>query len=113
MKKIFILLAVISFALVGCSQEPENQTSETTTGYGSSSNSTEPTITGEIVKIEDGKFLVESTTEKLPDGRPNAIWFTTKEIEPLKVGKIVSVWTDKIEESYPGQARATKIEIKE
>lgn len=93
-------MAIISFALVGCSQEPENQTSE-------------PTITGEIVKIEDGKFLVESTTEKSLDGRPNAIWFTTEEIEPLKVGKIVSVWTDKIEDSYPGQARATKIEIKE
>ncbi|QQP10196.1 DUF3221 domain-containing protein [Lysinibacillus agricola] len=56
---------------------------------------------------------MENKTEKLPDGRSGAIWFSTDEIESLKVGLTVSVWTTKIEESYPAQAVAEKIEINE
>lgn len=51
--------------------------------------------------------------EKLSDERPDAIWFSTDDIESLKVGQNVSVWTKAIEQSYPGQARADKIEINE
>jgi hypothetical protein len=71
----------------------------------------EPTITGKIVKIENGRFLVESTTKFLPDGRPDAIWFSTDDIKPLKLGQEVSVWTMGVDQSYPGQASADKIEI--
>lgn len=37
--------------------------------------------------------------------------FQTDEIESLKVGQNVSVWTNAIEESDPGQADAEKIEM--
>ncbi|MEQ6353046.1 DUF3221 domain-containing protein [Lysinibacillus sp. M3] len=72
-----------------------------------------PIIIGEIVRIEGGRFLVEDKTEKLSDDRPYAIWFSTDEIESLKEGQNVSVWTNAIEESYPEQADAKKIEINE
>lgn len=72
-----------------------------------------PTIIGEIVRIEGGRFLVEDKTEKLSDDRPYAIWFSTDEIESLKEGQNFSVWTNAIEESYPAQADAKKIEINE
>jgi len=34
---------------------------------------------------------VENKAEKLPDGRLDAIWFSTDEIESLKIGQNVSV----------------------
>lgn len=101
MKKLSLILSVIllSIGLLGCQQSDKKD---------------EPAIIGEIVKIEDGRFLVESTTKKISDGRPDAIWFSTDDIEPLIVGQIVSVWTkNPIMESYPGQAIADEIEIKE
>ena len=101
MKKLSLILSVIllSIGLLGCQQSDKED---------------EPSIIGEIVKIEDGSFLVESTTEKTSDGRPDAIWFSTDDIEPLKVGQIVSVWTkNPIMQSYPEQASADEIEIKE
>ncbi|MGM0896564.1 MAG: DUF3221 domain-containing protein [Bacillota bacterium] len=70
-------------------------------------------IKGEIVEINDGRFLVESQSEELSDGSPDAIWFTTDDIDSVSTGQIVSVWTTHIEESYPGQAEAEKIEIQE
>lgn len=107
MKKIhviFLSFILLSIGLWGCQQSEKEENKELTN---------EPAITGEIVKIEDGRFLVESTTEKLPDGSPDAIWFSTDDIDFLKVDQIVSVWTSAIDQSYPGQARADKIEIKE
>ncbi|PWW31254.1 uncharacterized protein DUF3221 [Cytobacillus oceanisediminis] len=113
MKKI-LLIGICFVFLVACSSNNEN--------IGKSINNENekthiendmPAITGEIVKIENGRFLVESTTEKLPDGRPDAIWFSTNDIESLRVGQLVSVWTNEINESYPAQANADKIEIKE
>lgn len=70
-------------------------------------------ITGEIVEIKDGRFLVKSKSVELSDGSPHAIWFKTDDIDSVSVGQIVSVWTSHIEESYPGQAEAEKIEIQE
>lgn len=48
----------------------------------------------------------------MPNGDPDAVCLTTDDIEPLKVGQIVSVWATHMSESYPGQASADKIEIK-
>lgn len=94
-----MLVILLSIGLLGCQQSDKE-------AY--------LAIIGEIVKIEDGIFLVESTTEKISDGRPDAIWFSTDDIKPLKVGQIVSVWTkNPILQSYPGQASADEIEIKE
>lgn len=71
----------------------------------------EPTITGEITEIEDGRFLVISKTDELSTGEPDTIWFSTDDINSLEIGQTVSVWTTNINESYPGQAKADKIEI--
>ena len=107
MKKIhviFLSFILLSIGLWGC-QQSEKEGSKTLTN--------EPEIIGEIVKIEDGRFLVESKTEKLSDGSPDAIWFSANDIASLKVGQIVSVWKTAIDQSYPGQASADKIEVKE
>lgn len=107
MKKIsvlFLSFVLFSIGVLGCQQSEKEENKELTN---------EPAIIGEIVTIEDGRFLVESTTEKLPDGKPDAIWFSTDEMDSLKVGQIVSVWASAIDQSYPGQARADRIEIKE
>ncbi|MFJ7730900.1 DUF3221 domain-containing protein [Lysinibacillus sp. NPDC097231] len=113
LKKYILLLSLIflSIGLLGCQQsskEKEFNKEKTTEEI-----TDKPTIIGEIVQLEGERFLVESITEKLPDGRPDAIWFSTDEIESLKVGQNVSVWTTAIEESYPGQASADKIVINE
>ncbi len=102
MKKSLLLTLVIGLLFItGCSIN-EKQEEEVMLA-----------ITGEIVEIKDGRFLVESETKELPDGSPDAIWFTTDVIDSVSTGQTVSVWTTHIEESYPGQAEAEKIEILE
>ncbi|MGO4890630.1 DUF3221 domain-containing protein [Anaerobacillus sp. MEB173] len=114
MKKLSLILSLIllSIGLMGCQQSSKEVEFKNDISKSKEEITNKPAITGEIVKIERGRFLVESTTEKLPDGRPDAIWFSTADIDSLKVGQIVSVWTNAINESYPGQASADKIEIK-
>ena len=58
-------------------------------------------ITGEIVEIKDGKFLVERKLEELSDGSPDAIWFTTDDIDSVSMGQIVSVWTSHYRRKLP------------
>lgn len=115
MKKLSLILSLIllSIGLLGCQQSGKEEKLNNDISKSNEEITNKPAIIGEIVKIEDGRFLVESTTGKLPDGRPDAIWFSTDDIELLKVGQVVSVWTTAINESYPGQASADKIEIKE
>lgn len=109
-----LLIGICSVFLVACNSEIENiNTSKEITENAEVEKDVLPSITGEIVEIENGRFLVESKMEKLSDERPDAIWFSTDDIESLKVGQNVSVWTKAIEQSYPGQARADKIEINE
>ncbi|WP_391205525.1 immunoglobulin-like domain-containing protein [Psychrobacillus sp. L4] len=69
MNKILILFTVISFALVGCSQQPESQTSEPTTEYGSSSNSDsnettdwEPTIYETVNNLDEVTMIAKEGT---------------------------------------------------
>ncbi|MDN4493002.1 immunoglobulin-like domain-containing protein [Ureibacillus aquaedulcis] len=69
MKKIFIPLAIISFALIGCSQESESQTSEPTTEYGSSSKSGsteatewEPTIYEKVNNLDGVTMIAKEGT---------------------------------------------------
>lgn len=114
LKKLCLILSLIllSVGLLGCQQNDSEEKLNNDVSKSIEEIPNEPTIIGEIVKLEDERFLVESTTEKLPDGRPEAIWFSTDDIETLKVGQIVSVWTSAVRESYPAQASADKIEIK-
>ncbi|MFE3573466.1 DUF3221 domain-containing protein [Lysinibacillus sp. NPDC059133] len=115
MKKISLILSLIflSIGLLGCQQSGKEEELNKEISKSTQEITDKPTIIGEIVQIEGERFLVENKTEKLPDGKPDAIWFSTDEMESLKVGLIVSVWTNAIEDSYPQQANAKKIEINE
>jgi len=115
MKKLSLILSLLflSIGLLGCQKSGDEEELDKEISKSTEKITDKPTIIGEIVQIEGKRFLVENKTEKLPDGRPDAIWFSTDEIESLKVGLTVSVWTTKIEESYPAQAVVEKIEINE
>ncbi len=111
LKRISLILSLILLltGLLGCQQKEEIK--ESTVAGKDVEIANEPTITGEITEIEENEFLVISKTEKLPNGDPDSIWFTTDDIEPLKIGQTVSVWATFINDSFPGQAGADKIEI--
>ena len=93
MKKIS-LIVFLSTGLLGCQQSDKLEELDKEISKSIEGITVKPTIIGEIVQIESGRFLVENKAEKLPDGRPDAIWFST-------------------DESYRGQANAEKIEINE
>ncbi|KOS60151.1 DUF3221 domain-containing protein [Lysinibacillus agricola] len=115
MKKFSLIFSLLflSIGLSGCQQSVKEEELNKEISKSTEKIADKPTIIGEIIQIEGGRFLVESKTEKLADERPDAIWFSTDKIESLKVGQNVSVWTTAIDESYPGQASAEKIEINE
>ena len=115
MKKISLILSIIflSVGLLGFQKSRNEEEIDKEISKSNDDITNKPTIIGEIVRIEGGRILVEDKTEKLSDGRPYAVWFSTDEIESLKVGQNVSVWTNAIKESYPGQANAEKIKINE
>lgn len=92
-----MLFLIVGF--LGCGQS-HTANGEKSTG--------EPVIQGEIAEIKDDRFLVESTKR---NSSYRAIWFSADEIELLKVGQLVSVWTSEVAESDPAQAHAEKIEI--
>ena len=86
-------------------------------------------IEGYILEVEEGRILVakEITSEKyeeikdktigeiqeLDNERISLIFLSYKDTSSLKIGHKVDVWVDGgINESYPSQAGAKKIEIK-
>lgn len=60
-------------------------------------------ITGEIIELESGRFLLQSSYK---------VWIASNSMDSLKIGQTVSVWVNFVETSDPAQANATKIEIK-
>lgn len=60
-------------------------------------------ITGEIIELESGRFLLQSSYK---------VWISSNSMDSLKIGQTVSVWVNFVETSDPAQANATKIEIK-
>ena len=93
--KILIMLFISVLYLFGCSNDDEKVTED----IGA-------VITGEVVQIENDKFLV---VEEQRVDNPE-IWFTTDKIETLKVGLKVSVWSDDV---IDGEGTAKRIEILE
>ncbi|MCC3374386.1 DUF3221 domain-containing protein [Cohnella sp. REN36] len=75
-----------------------------------------PTLDGFVVRRDGGRMLVVTPVAKhfgAQGGRNEyyeAIWFTGAPSE-AKVGRRVQVWTTMIDESYPGQARAERVEV--
>lgn len=97
-----IILIFFSILLIACSQIDSNE------------EVVSPIIfTGEIVKLEDGRFLVESFSNDNYNVQFSSVWVSNYNMESLEVGQIITVWTDFIDTSEPAQASAIKIEIKE
>jgi uncharacterized protein YcfL len=104
LKKIFSLVIILSFALVGCSGIQ-------TEGY--------------VLEVEENRILVaEKITEEeyesikdksiseIDEERISLIYFSYDDKEKINVGDKVEVWFDgNMATSYPAQAGATKIEI--
>jgi uncharacterized protein YcfL len=104
LKKIFSLVIILSFALVGCSGIQ-------TEGY--------------VLEVEENRILVaEKITEEeyesikdksiseIDEDRISLIYFSYDDKEKINVGDKVEVWFDgNMATSYPAQAGATKIEI--
>lgn len=102
--KNLLVFGVCCILLVACSKEIETV---------DDSINDKPVITGEIIELQDGRFLVESVSPATDESGQEMVWFSTEEIESLKVGLIVSVWADAVDQSYPAQADADKIVIRE
>jgi len=98
MKRFILFLALVSLFLSGCK-----------------SNS-KPGIEGYVIKKEDRGMLVVASVPKDFSSTGglkefyNAIWFSNAP-KKVQVGQRVQVWFDLVMESYPGQAKATKISI--
>lgn len=113
MKKIFTLLVVFCFALVGCSEISKTTKKEQTEGY--------------IIEIEENRVLVaeditsdkyeaikDKSISELNEEGISLIYFSNDDISNLRVGNKVEIWFDgNVATSYPGQAGAIKIEVKE
>jgi uncharacterized protein YcfL len=106
LKKIFSLVIILSFALVGCSGVQ-------TEGY--------------VLEVEENRILVaekitEEEYESIKDKsiseidieRISLIYFSYDDLEKIQVGNQVEVWFDgNLATTFPAQAGARKIEIKE
>ncbi|MFC9540159.1 hypothetical protein ACFTQ7_09785 [Lysinibacillus sp. NPDC056959] len=79
MKKFSLILSLIflSIGLLGCQKSGNEEELDKEISKSNEDITNKPTIIGEIVRIEGGRFLVEDKTEKLSDDRPYAIWFST------------------------------------
>jgi hypothetical protein len=103
---IFSLIIILSFTLVGCSGVK-------TEGY--------------VLEVEENRILVaEKITEEeyeaikdksiseIDEERISLIYFSFDDIDEIQVGNKVEVWFDgNMATSYPAQAGAKKIDVKE
>lgn len=96
----FIILITISILLIAFSQIIMNNEA-----YPTTNNEELLVITGEIIELESGRFLLQSSYK---------VWIASNSMDSLKIGQTVSVWVNFVETSDPAQAQAsaTKIEIK-
>ena len=118
LKKIFTILIVFCFALVGCSEKETSELNEyvKTEGY--------------IMEVEENRILVaenitseeyeaikdksSSDWEDLDEEGISLVFFSYDDVSDLQVGnKVEILYNGNMATSYPGQAGAIKIEIKE
>ncbi|MFB9278013.1 YobA family protein [Cohnella cellulosilytica] len=124
-KKSVVLLAflvVFVLALTACGERPETRQTpggqaETPNASGEPSENSDFAYEGYIVNLEDGRILVTDTVER--DFSDNggarhfygAVWFSNAG-SGLEIGQRVQVWVDEgIAESYPGQGKASRVEV--
>ena len=113
LNKIFTLLVVLCIALVGCSEIGKTTEEVKTEGYilevGGSG-----ILVAEDMTSEEYKAIKDTAVSDLYEKGLSLIYFSNDDTSNLRVGNKVEIWFDgTVAESYPAQARATKIVLKE
>ncbi|MBB6671529.1 YobA family protein [Cohnella nanjingensis] len=112
---------VLAAVLPGCGARPEAvaRVSPEASGDVRSAEDDEGTgFRGFVVRREGGRILVVSSEVKDfgaqggKDEFNDAIWFSGAPSD-AEVGRRVKVWTNAIDQSYPGQARAERVEVED
>lgn len=130
MKKLTVLLILLTHILSGCSlsegpSNAENDAASTNEQPGNPSNET--IITGYIIDKDEERLLViegldksefdinkQSVEEILKIAQPNATWITFKDNEKFSIGEKVKVTVrGGVNTSFPAQAAAKQIELVE
>jgi hypothetical protein len=106
LKKIFSIIIIFTFALVGCSGVK-------TEGYVLDVEKTRILVAEKITEEEYEAIKGKSISE-IKEETVSLIYFSYDDTEKVQVGSKVDVWFDgNMATSYPAQAGATKIKIKE
>ncbi|OCA84015.1 hypothetical protein A8F94_14865 [Bacillus sp. FJAT-27225] len=106
MKKVFLLIILLSFALIGCSEIQ-------TEGYVLEVEQNRILIAEKITE-EQYEAIKDKSISEMDDEGISLIYFGFDDTEKIQVGNKVAVWFDgNMATSYPAQAGAAKIEIKE
>jgi hypothetical protein len=106
LQKIFILFIILSFAIVGCSGIQ-------TEGYVLEVEENRILIAEKITE-EDYQAIKDKTISEINEENISLIYFSYDDLEEIQEGNKVEVWFDgNIATSYPAQAGATKIDVKE
>jgi PBP1b-binding outer membrane lipoprotein LpoB len=106
LKKIYSLVIILHFALVGCSGIQ-------TEGYVLVVEENRILVAEKITE-EEYESIKDKSISEIDEERISLIYFSYGDKEKINVGDKVKVWFDgNMATSYPAQAGATKIEIKE
>jgi hypothetical protein len=106
LKKIFSLVIILVFSLVGCSGIQ-------TEGYVIEVDENRILVAEKITE-EEYESIKDKSISEINEGRISLIYFSYDDKEKINVGDKVEVWFDgNMATSYPAQAGATKIDIKE
>lgn len=108
MKKVFTVLILMYFTLVGCSGKQEK-----TEGYILEVEE-HRILLAENISAEEYQTIKNKSISELAEEEIPLIYFSYDEIVDLQEGNKVEIWFNgNIATSYPAQAGAIKIEVKE
>lgn len=109
LNKIFTLLIVFCFALVGCSEKGKTTEEVKTEGYIIEVGENR-ILVAEDMSSDEYEAIKDTSISDLYEKGLSLIYFSNDDISNLRVGNKVEIWFDgTVAESYPAQARATKI----
>jgi len=113
LKKIFTLLIVFCFALVGCSEISKTTEEVKTEGYVIEVGENR-ILVAEDMTSDEYEAIKDTSIPDLYEKSLSLIYFSNDDISNLQVGNKVEIWFDGVvKESYPAQAGAIKIIVKE
>ena len=101
------------FALVGCSEISKTTEQEKTEGYILEVEE-HRILVAEDITAEEYEAIKDKSISELDEEGISLIYFSNDDIGNLQVGNKVEIWFDgNMATSYPAQAGAIKIEVKE